>query len=117
MAASKAINDLSNPEHPLVADAPRQCHNCGAALCLRKQVINLALGNDEEMLCLNCLGSDSRQKPAEVLSRLAEYIARRPCFSKEWARYENVDYCPDRGGCLPEVCFEQRANDERTETA
>jgi hypothetical protein len=105
------INDLSNPAHPLVAEAPGQCARCRAALCLRKQVMNLALGNTDEMYCLDCLSQENGQPPDVVLNKLLDYIQGRDCFAKEWVRYTGVDYCPDRAGCLPDVCFPTKTLD------
>ncbi len=90
---------------PLVAGAPLSCFGCGAELCLRKQVINLALGNVERMWCLLCLSREAGQSPQEILSGLKTYIQGRNCFLKEWVRYETVESCPDQQGCLPLVCF------------
>ena len=96
----------SLPSQPLaVADAPLVCATCNAPLCLRKQVINLALGNVEVMHCLTCLGAENEQLPQLLLSDLMSYINQRDCFKKEWQRYLSVDYCPDRDTCFPAVCF------------
>jgi len=93
--------------HPLllIEDAPSSCAKCGASLCLRKQVINLALGNDQVMHCLNCLGKELEQAPEAVLERLRTYVNGRDCFKKQWIRYENKDWCPDPGNCFPGECF------------
>jgi hypothetical protein len=96
----------AEPGAPLVAGAPVVCAGCGAPLCLRKQVINLAVGNVEHMWCLVCLAADGGQAPTQVLSGLKTYIEGRQCFFKEWSRYESVEFCPDRQGCFPAVCFE-----------
>lgn len=99
-------NDLCSADHPLVKDAPRQCSVCAAPLCLRKQVVNLALGNAEQMMCLLCLAQDNDQDPAEMLFDLMSYVKQRDCFAKEWRRYTDVTYCPDQTGCFASVCFE-----------
>lgn len=100
----KSVNDLGLT----VADAKTTCSQCEAPLCLRKQVINLALGNSDEMFCLECLAKDSSQRADEVLSGIQAYIVSRDCFRKQWERYVNVDYCPDPNGCFPAVCFAGR---------
>lgn len=105
MTSPLPICSLNNPEHPLVEGAARLCHKCQAPLCLRKQVINLALGLTEEMMCLSCLGKENEQDPRELLEGLRDYIDQRECFAKQWRRYESVDYCPDRHGCISDVCF------------
>jgi len=91
---------------PLQVDGvPACCHNCGGALCLRKQVVNLALGNTDELLCLVCLGRDSERDPVDVLENIMGYIDSRDCFRKEWARYCDRTFCPDPAGCFPDTCF------------
>jgi len=96
---------LDNPDHPLVEGAPLFCHKCQAPLCLRKQVMNLALGLTEEMLCLACLGQQHGQKPTELLEGLKDYIGRRDCFANQWRRYSSIEFCPDTVGCVATACF------------
>jgi hypothetical protein len=81
------------------------CQGCGQSLCLRKSVINLALGNDEVMLCLICLAQQNQSSPPEVLDGIRDYILGRECFRKEWVKYPNRAACPDPKGCIPDVCF------------
>ncbi|HEY9712808.1 MAG TPA: hypothetical protein V6C72_05025 [Chroococcales cyanobacterium] len=91
---------------PLAIDgAPLSCHSCQTALCLRKQVVNLALGNTDTMYCLNCLGVENGTVPEALLTRMRDYALSRDCFKKEWIKYESVAFCPDRAGCLPDICF------------
>ena len=104
-APSDHCCNLDDPAHPLVEGAARKCHRCGYLLCLRQQVINLALSNTDEMFCLNCLSKENEQTPEAVLKGIMSYIQQRDCFRKEWIRYSDVDFCPDRKGCLPSVCF------------
>ena len=85
---------------------PSACTDCGAPLCLRKQVLNLALGNVEKMWCLNCLAAENKKTPTDVLTGVKSYVLSRECFSKEWKKYKTVEYCPDPDGCLPSVCFD-----------
>ena len=85
--------------------APRHCSKCGRAICLRKQIINMVLGNTEEMFCLVCLGASNEQEPKEVLLTAKNYIKRRDCFNKEWIKYEDKSYCPDPEGCFLVDCF------------
>jgi hypothetical protein len=89
----------------LIEDLPETCCRCGKSLCLRQQVINLSLGDTEEMKCLICLAKETEQTPNKVLENTKAYILRRDCFSKEWLRYKNVDFCPDKIGCFPGECF------------
>src|SRR5207237_4471832 len=92
---------------PLVEGAATACCQCGAALCLRKQVLNLAVGNDEKMLCLVCLSQESQQTPQELLAGMKLYIQGRDCFRKEWVRYLDVNFCPARESCFPGICFDK----------
>ncbi len=89
---------------------PVVCFDCGAPLCLRKQVLNLALGHVEGMWCLVCLGRLAEKSGEAVLSGLAPYIRSRDCFAKEWRRYPDVGFCPDPGGCFPATCFAGEAD-------
>ena len=86
---------------------PAFCSKCKQALCLRKQVMNLTVGNTDEMFCLECLGAESDRKAVEVLLTLKGYALNRECFLKQWRRYESVEDCPDREGCFPDQCFSQ----------
>lgn len=88
-----------------IEDAPLYCAKCNKPLCLRKQVINLVLGNTDEMFCLICLGELNDQEAKEVLLAAKEYIKGRDCFKKEWLRYESKDFCPDPKGCFLLECF------------
>lgn len=88
-----------------VAGAPRECNQCKGAICMRQQVVNLALGKVEEMLCLRCLHVETECEPASTLERMIPYIQSRDCFLKPWNRYKDVSYCPDRDSCCPSVCF------------
>ena len=89
----------------LLEGLPTQCTHCGNPLCLRKQVVNLALGNTEEMYCLKCLAAQAKTTERAVLENSAGYIRGRDCFRKEWKRYVDLSYCPDPKGCIPEICF------------
>ncbi|MBX9692141.1 MAG: hypothetical protein K2Z81_07140 [Cyanobacteria bacterium] len=98
-------NTSPSNDQPLLQDVPSSCIACQATLCLRQQVINLALGNVEELKCLSCLGQDSDQTGEAVLSSLKEYIDRRECFKKQWSLYIDEGNCPDPVGCFPRTCF------------
>jgi hypothetical protein len=89
----------------LIAELPSLCALCGKSLCLRQQVINLVLGNTEELRCLVCLASEHEQTPEQLLSTTKEYVMRRDCFRKEWIKYKTREFCPDKIGCFPDVCF------------
>ncbi len=91
-----------------VKDCPRLCSICSKRLCLRQQVVNLALGSTDSMSCLVCLGEAEGTTAESVLRGMIDYISSRECFSKEWLRYETVAECPDPEGCLPTVCFKSK---------
>ena len=88
-----------------VEGAPLVCSGCGAALCLRQQVLNLTVGSTDEMLCLVCLAADNETSPEELLGRLKEYVQSRECFKREWDRYEGRAFCPAPDSCYPDSCF------------
>ncbi|HEY9717812.1 MAG TPA: hypothetical protein V6C69_10110 [Trichormus sp.] len=90
---------------PLIEDAPTSCSQCGQALCVRKQVINLALGNTETMQCLVCLSAACGSTAAAMLDNTRGYVLERECFRKPWQRYRDRHDCPDPDGCIPDVCF------------
>lgn len=81
------------------------CSRCGKALCLRQQVLNLALGAEQGLLCLGCLAEDSGKEREEMLADLGPYVLSRECFLKSWRLYQSEADCPDRSGCLPKSCF------------
>ncbi len=88
------------------------CSQCQQPLCVRKQVINLALGNVDAMFCLDCLGKDSDREPLEVLTGVKSYVLSRPCFKKEWVKYPDRTHCPQPQSCFSEACFEDDDQDE-----
>ncbi len=73
----------------LSQDMPSACKDCSAKLCLRKQVVNLALGNVDTMSCLNCLGAQSNKSASQVLEQIVPYILSRDCFAKKWRNYKD----------------------------
>lgn len=81
------------------------CSQCGQKLCLRKQVINYALGHEEPLFCLKCLAVDADSSEAEILIGIRDYILGRQCFSKEWVKYQDRSFCPCPDNCIPDVCF------------
>lgn len=99
--AGKSMKDCDN----LIDGLSTICLNCSAPLCLRKQVINLALGLVEQMRCLECLGRENERSPEKILEDVKVYISTRDCFKTQWLNYKDISYCPDPEGCFPEVCF------------
>ena len=91
---------MSESENEIVASridgAPSDCATCGESLCLRQQVINLALGQTDRMLCLSCLAAENDQSPADILESIVPYILSRECFAKQWHRHTGDAHC---GGC------------------
>lgn len=100
-----------------VAGAPTQCGRCGAALCIRKQVINLAMGNVDVLYCLNCLAEIEQETPEKLVSGLVGYIMGRDCFRKEWVRYKTIQDCPTPDACIPRTCFNESHDEGNNEQA
>jgi hypothetical protein len=84
-----------------------QCANCQKSICLRQQVVNYALGNDEQLFCLTCLGEQSDNSAQEVVSNLTEYIHGRDCFRKEWVKLSEPAQCSLGEDCVWNLCFEK----------
>lgn len=88
---------MSESENEIVArridGAPSACAACGETLCLRQQVINLALGQADRMLCLTCLAAQNEQSPEDVLESIVSYILSRDCFAKQWRRHTGDSHC------------------------
>lgn len=95
------MSERELPEAPALLS----CAVCGQRLCIRKQVINLAIGNVGDMFCLSCLAKQGTQSGEEVLSSLKSYILSRDCLAREWVRYQDSSSCPDPDRCFPGVCF------------
>lgn len=99
------MSDRKEAKEILIEGLPVVCARCRAAICLRQQVLNLALGEDETLLCLPCLAQENESSAEDLLVKLSQYIQGRECFHKEWIRFCDRSYCPNPGGCLPAVCF------------
>lgn len=91
-----------------IKGAPTICSRCGAYLCIRKQTLNLALGNIESLFCLACLADNERESPESLLLGTVGYIMSRDCFKKEWLRYAGIEDCPEPRTCVPETCFNEK---------
>jgi hypothetical protein len=78
------------------------CASCGAVVCLRQKIINLALGADEKMDCLACLSRKQSNTPEQVLSTIVPYVLSRQCFAKPWLSQTQCRSCADPVHCL---CF------------
>jgi hypothetical protein len=89
----------------LIDTMPTVCHKCQTALCMRQQVLNMAQGDLDAMLCLSCMAQDCAKEPEQVLLDVGAYILSRQCFSTEWIKYADSSACPFATTCLPDVCF------------
>lgn len=89
---------------PLVDGAPTACKSCQGVLCLRQQVINLALGQIDTMSCLRCLADENAQSEMDVVDSIVPYILSRDCFAKEWRRVSGIEDCSVAGGCHVALC-------------
>lgn len=99
------MSTSDSPSCQLMPDMPAQCRRCQSALCLRQQVLNLALGEDSELLCLNCLAQDNDSEPQKLLKDVGAYVRGRECFAKEWDKYRDCGFCPSPATCYPDICF------------
>lgn len=84
------------------------CDQCGAPVCERVQLMNLALGYEADLYCLDCL-AQLQDMPADELAAFAKsYISSRDCFKAPWLKFNARD-CPklETG-----ACFCQHLNDE-----
>jgi hypothetical protein len=91
----------------LLPEPPHVCASCESKVCLRQQLISMALGYTEKTLCLVCLAADTGRTREDVLETVLPFISKRDCFLKPWNRYENVDYCPAPTSCIPDTCFQE----------
>ena len=84
-----------------------ECSECGAPICQRAFTINLALGYDEEQLCLNCLALKHEKSPTEIFELGFHYVQNRDCFRKAWLRQTNPASCPLPETCVFKTCFNE----------
>ncbi len=94
-----SINPDANIELPLQADV--RCSDCAKELCMRQQLINLAVGRADIMYCLSCLGKRENVQAEQLLAKIKHYILSRQCFQKEWIKYKDLSSCSDPENCLP----------------
>lgn len=109
MVLTRSVNDRTDKDDcdNLIEGLSTTCQTCGAPLCLRKQVINLALGFLDSMRCLVCIGRENEKEPEKILEDVKVYISTRDCFATQWLNYRNVSACPDPDGCFPDTCFRE----------
>lgn len=106
------MSEQQEPCSLLIEGAPSTCKRCSIRLCLRQQVLNLALGFTEAMQCLNCLAQTNGKDAAEMLDDLKIYIYSRECFKSQWVKYLDETYCPSPKECYPSVCFAESETKE-----
>jgi hypothetical protein len=71
------------------------CDRCNAPVCERQALIALALGVEEETLCMACLEIQEGLAQAVFLPKTKRYIQSRDCFKKPWnAVAEHAKNCP-----------------------
>ena len=71
------------------------CDKCNAPVCERQTLIGLALGVEEETLCIRCLEAQQDLEQAVFLPKTKRYIQSRDCFKKPWnAVAEQAQNCP-----------------------
>lgn len=99
------MTDDAEQQTSVTASAQCTCVDCGAALCIRQRTVSLALGHDESMYCLVCLGKQSDTSGENVLANIKEYVLSRQCFRKEWFKYTERASCPQPETCYLETCF------------
>ncbi len=79
------------------------CAQCGAELCRRQIVFNLALGYESEYSCISCLANEKNQNPIVLFNYLLNYIKTRPCymimFEKSRCDETRMLGCPYRSSC------------------
>lgn len=69
------------------------CDRCGAPLCERVQVINLALDYVDDLYCLRCLAEEHEKTEAELAAFAKDYVYARECFKTPWDNF-NAKACP-----------------------
>ena len=69
------------------------CDRCGAAVCERVQIMNLALNYVEDLYCLACLAEEQGMSQPELAEFAKEYVHSRECFNTPWDAF-NAKPCP-----------------------
>lgn len=95
-------------EVELLPEPPHDCAECGKRVCLRQQLISMALGYVEKTVCLECLAKDTQRSREDVLETVLPFISNRDCFIKPWNRYQSVKHCPYPDTCIPGKCFQEQ---------
>ena len=69
------------------------CDRCGAPVCERVQIMNLALDNVDELFCLVCLAEEQEMGPVELAEFAKAYVYSRECFKTPWDAFK-AKSCP-----------------------
>jgi hypothetical protein len=69
------------------------CDRCGAPVCERVQIMNLALDYVEELYCLACLAAEQGIREPELADFAKSYVHSRECFKTPWDAF-NAACCP-----------------------
>ncbi len=77
------------------------CDRCGAPVCERVQLMNLALNYEEELFCLDCLAAEQDMSPEALADFAKSYVYSRDCFKNPWMKFDATP-CPKRTDGL---CF------------
>jgi hypothetical protein len=82
------------------------CPKCSAPICQRLYTLNLALGEEDNHLCINCLAALYNKDKNDFFEETFHYIASRECFLKAWHKLKLKEECPNQTNCIFEKCFE-----------
>ena len=82
-----------NPENLESAFFDYACDHCGAPVCERVQIMNLALDNVEDLYCLPCLATEQDMAPPALAEFARDYVYSRDCFKTPWQNF-NATGCP-----------------------
>jgi hypothetical protein len=69
------------------------CDRCGALLCERVQLMNLALNYVEDLYCLTCLATEQDMPEPELAEFAKDYVYSRECFKMPWDKFD-AKPCP-----------------------
>jgi hypothetical protein len=69
------------------------CDQCGAPVCERVQLMNLALDYVEDLYCLQCLANEQGMPQPELAEFAKDYVQSRECFKTPWDKF-NASTCP-----------------------
>lgn len=60
------------------------CDRCGAPVCERVQIMNLALDYVDELFCLSCLAAELDMTAPALADYARQYVQARECFKTPW---------------------------------